>query len=571
MTAAARSVSPDPQAELAAARKDIFSDRPIAALARLETLVAADPSDPLVSYWRAAALGAAGRWDEHRQVLTDAQMLHAFRIIQGCGVDLGRLQADPALAAQVADIFYAQNQMGAASAAGALAASRPGAPVATLLRYGLSLQHQGRIEEAVRVFKTTCEAYPGLPDAHSFLLYSLFYVPDGVARHAEAARRWAHAFDGLPTSAGSSYSNPALAGRALKLGYVLPTVTGGQARQFLLPVLENHDPSRVEVHLYLRQAEKDAVLPAHAVHAIGELSDDQAADQIRRDGIDLLVDLWGHTAHGRLGVFARRPAPVQASWLNYVQTTGLAAIDYLIHADCMAVPGAQDHCAETIWSLGPIICPFRPDPRPEPTPAPALQAGFVTFGSYNHPARMNDATVAAWSAILARTPGSRLLLRYAYYVDPVLQNATLMRFAARGIEPERIQFGERLAQPDYYRSYAEIDLALDPSPNPGGTTSLDAVANGVPLLTLAGPDYFSRIGIAVVGPLGLDELVAHDWDDYVERAVALAREPPALDALRVRVRAAFDASGRVDEAGFTRRLEAAFRDMFSRWHEGGRA
>jgi predicted O-linked N-acetylglucosamine transferase (SPINDLY family) len=267
-------------------------------------------------------------------------------------------------------------------------------------------------------------------------------------------------------------------------------------------------------------------------------------------------------------VFARKPAPVQASWLNYVQTTGLEVVDYLIHPDCLKVAGAQDHCAETLWYLGPTISPFRPDSRPEPTPTPALARGFVTLANYNHPARLNDETVAAWSAILNKVPGSRLVLRYRYYQDEALQNVTLMRFVAHGVAPERIQFGEPLAQPDYYRSYAEIDIALDPSPNPGGTTSLDAVANGVPLLTLAGEDYFSRIGLAVVEPLGLDELIAGSWPDYIERAVALAHDIPALDALRAKVRQAFDASERRDEAGFTRRLEAAFRDMFSLWSVG---
>ncbi len=355
-------------------------------------------------------------------------------------------------------------------------------------------------------------------------------------------------------------------GRRLKLGYVLPSL-GQQARPFLLPVLESHDRERVHTTLYL-QGSPAGPAPADKVRVIGGLDDAAAAERIRADGVDVLVDLWGHTAGGRLGVFVRKPAPVQVSWLNYVQTTGVPEIDWLIHADCMDVDGAQDHCAETIWRLGPVISPFRPDPRPEPTPTPALVAGHVTFGSYNHPARLNDATIAAWAEILKRTPGSRLALRYRYFVDEVLQNAVLMRFAACGIGPDRIDFFPSEPQPAYYQSYAGIDIALDPSPCPGGTTSLDAVANGVPVLTLAGPDYFSRIGVAVVGPLGLDELVAADWDDYVARAVRLASDLPALDALRRRVREAFDASGRRDEAGFTRRLEDAYREMFVRWRAG---
>jgi predicted O-linked N-acetylglucosamine transferase (SPINDLY family) len=532
MVAAAAALAPDFGAELDAARCDILQGRATTAVARLRALAADDPSNPLAAYWLAAALGATGRWEEHRTMLRAAQILHADKLIEACGIDPARMRTDPVLAAQVAEAFYAQHMTAVASVAFAHACAQATASLQVMLGHGLSLQHQGRTEEAVQAFRRACLAYPNAPAAHSFLLYALFYQPEGVRLHAEEARRWAKAYDGLPIPPRSSFANAPLDGRPLRVGYVLPTAGGGQARQFLLPILD----------------------------------DEAAAALIRRDCIDVLVDLWGHTAGGRLGVFARKPAPVQASWLNYVQTTGLEAIDYLVHADCM--DGAQDHCAEIIWRLGPTICLFRPDPRPEPSPTPALAAGYVTFASYNHPARLNDDTVAAWSAILKRVPGSRLILRYRYFQDAVLQNVTLMRFAAHGIEPDRIQFPEPLSQPDYYRSYAEIDLALDPSPNPGGTTSLDAVANGVPLLTLAGEDYFSRIGVAVVGPLGLDELIAESWPDYIERAVALACDIPALNALRARVRQAFDSSERVDEAGFTRRLEGAWRDMFSLWSTG---
>lgn len=568
MAVAAAAMAPDFGAELDAARGDILQGRPALAIARLRALAADEPSNPLVAYWLAAALGAAGRWSEHRSMLQAAQTLHAFKVIEACEVDTARLQTDPAFAVQVAEAFYGQHMVATASIAYALACAQPAVPLQVLLGYGLSLQHQGRMEEAVEAFTLAHRAFPNAPAAHSFLLYALFYMPEGVRRHAEEARRWAKAFDGLPLPPRSSFTNPPLDGRPLRLGYVIPTASSGQARQFLLPALEHHDPERVRVFLYVNDAAGEAGVRADAVRSIGRLDDEAAAQLIRQDGVDVLVDLWGHTAGGRLGVFARKPAPVQASWLNYVQTTGLEAVDYLIHPDCFKLPDAQDHCAETLWYLGPTICPFRPDPRPDLAPTPALAAGFVTFGSYNHPARLNDGTVAAWSAILREVPGSRLILRYRYYADPVLQNVTLMRFCAHGIEPDRIQLREPLSQPDYYRSYAEIDIALDPSPNPGGTTSLDAVANGVPLLTRADEDYFSRNGLAVIEPLGLDELIASDWDDYIARAVALAGDPVHLNALRVRVRAAFDASERRDEPGFTRRLEDAFIQMFQRWQAG---
>ena len=550
--------------EFALARSELASGRGDQAVTRLDALIERDPGNPLHLYWQAAALGAAGRWSEHRDRLRQAQSAHALKLIAQVGGDVERMQGDVDYAVQVGDAFYDNHLMGPASVALGCAVKAPGAPLRALLNYGLTLQHQGRVEEAVAAFTTACEAAPDDGVSRGFLLFSLFHVRDGVARHAEAARRFARIFDGAPRKSPDSFDNPALEGRRLRIGYVAPDAMSTQLRQFLGPVLEHHDPSAVEVFHYVRFPPASPP-PVGQVRPIGDLSDDEAASLIREDRIDVLLDLWGHTARGRLGVFARRAAPVQASWLNYVQTTGLAEMDYLLHPDCLDVPGAQEACTETLWHIGPEMGPFRPDPRPDPSPTPALENGFVSFGCYSHPVRLSEETFDGWARILQRVPGSRLVLRYRYYDDEVLQNSVLMRFAARGIEVDRIHFRGHVGQPDYYSSYAEIDFALDPAPCPAGTTSLDALANGVPVLTLAGGDYYSRIGVANNGPMGLDELIVESWDDYVERAVELTSDAQALDRLRSRVRAAFDASGRCDELGFTRRFEGVLADLFNQW------
>ena len=555
-----------PDDELALARAELALGQPTAAVARLTRLIAAAPGNPLHLYWLSAALGAAGAWAEHVQILRQAQATHAARLIAQAGGELARLQTDPAYALQVGDLFYGQRQVGVASLPFGCAAMAPGAPAAFLLKYGLSLQHQGRVDEAIAAFTAACELAPGDAQARGFLLFSLFHAPDGVARHAEAARRFARIFDSVPRKASGSFANPPLEGRKLRIGYVAPDAMGTQLRQFLGPVLEHHDPDAVEVFHYVAVAPATPP-PVGIVRPIGTLSDEAAAELIRADGVDVLLDLWGHTAGGRLGVFARRAAPVQASWMNYVQTTGLTEMDYLLHPDCLNVPGAQAQCTETLWHIGPEMSPFRPDPRPDPSPTPARAAGVITFGCYSNPVRLSEQTFDLWARILGRVPASRLVLRYSYYADEVLQNSVLMRFAARGIDVERIHFRGHAVQPDYYRSYAEIDLALDPVPCPAGTTSLDALANGVPVLTLAGADYYSRIGVANTGPMGLDELITESGDDYVERAVELTADIEALDRLRTRVRETFDASGRRDEGGFTRRLEGHLRQMFGLWLE----
>ena len=550
--------------EFALARSELASGRGEVAAQRLGALAEREPGNPLPLYWQAAALGAAGRWSEHHHVLRQAQTAHALKLIAQVGGDVERMQTDRDYAIHVGDIFYGNHLVGPASVALGCAAMAPGAPLRVLLKYGLALQHQGRVEEAVAAFTAACETAPDDGQARGFLLFSLFHVRDGVARHAEAARQFARIFDGAPRKSSGSFDNPPLDGRRLRIGYVAPDAMGTQLRQFLGPVLEHHDPDGVEVFHYAH-APPAAPPPGGQVRLIGALNDEEAAALIREDRIDVLLDLWGHTANGRLGVFARRAAPVQASWMNYVQTTGLVEMDYLLHPDCLDVPGAQEACTETLWHIGPEMGPFRPDPRPDPTPTPALQNGVITFGCYSHPVRLSEETFDGWSRILQRTPGSRLVLRYRYYDDEVLQNSVLMRFAARGIDVERIYFRGHVGQPDYYRSYAEIDLALDPAPCPAGTTSLDALANGVPVLTLAGGDYYSRIGVANTGPMGLDELITESWDDYVERAVELTADVQALDRLRQSVRARFDASGRRDELGFTRRFEGVLADLFNQW------
>jgi predicted O-linked N-acetylglucosamine transferase (SPINDLY family) len=264
-------------------------------------------------------------------------------------------------------------------------------------------------------------------------------------------------------------------------------------------------------------------------------------------------------------MFAHRAAPVQVAWINFVQTTGLTRMDYVLHADTMATPADAGLFTEQVWSMGEIIIPYRPYPdRPPTPPTPALASGRVTFGSFNHPAKLSDATIKAWSRILRGRPGARLILKYRYFVDPVLQRATRARFLAERVAPERIEFRGHSAGPDYLASFGEVDLALDPSPCPGGTTTCDALAAGVPVLTLAGDNFYARIGIQTVLAAGAPELVAGSWDDYVARAIHLTGDLAALDRLRARIRPAFEQGPYGDEAGFTRRLEAAFGAMFDR-------
>jgi predicted O-linked N-acetylglucosamine transferase (SPINDLY family) len=300
---------------------------------------------------------------------------------------------------------------------------------------------------------------------------------------------------------------------------------------------------------------------------IGRLADRAAAALIRSDGIDVLVDVWGHNAGGRLPVFAHRAAPVQVSWLNYMQTTGVAAIDYTLHSDTVDQPGMQDLFCETIWRLGATSAAFRPDRPPSGAKAPMARNGYPTFGSFNHPSKVTAVSVALWSSILRRIPNAQLVLKYRYYDDPVLQAATAAQFAAHGVDPLRLHFQGHTVGDDYAAAFDRIDLMLDPTPAPGGTTTLEALAHGAPVLTLAGETYYSRIGVELVAGAALPDLVADNPADYVEKAVAATADAVHMQALRDRVVTGFASAPYRDEKAMARRFEAAFSEMFRIWRQ----
>lgn len=527
-----------------------------------------NPADHECRYWLYVALVAAGALDAARQALVDARNLHAVAVIRAGGADMDRFQRDKVYSAQIGARLYDAGYMGGASLAYGRSLDFEKLDPPLMLMYALALQHQGRMDEAIEVFTATAESFPS-PSVHAHLIYALFHAQDRMARVSQESRLWSELYAAPVTPPAPQFANARTIDRPLRVGYVGPSVMRNQVKQFLVPVLEAHDPSAVEVFIYCANPEQEAGLPEGCrLRRTAERSDAEIAALIREDQIDILVDVWGHTAGGRLRVFGYKPAPVQVAWINFVQTTGLAAMDYVLHADSMNVEGTQAYFTEQIWHIGPIVAPSRPPAdRPDPVPTPALKNGFVTFGSFNNPMKLSDETVAAWARILSARPNDRLVLKYKFYADPVLKRATQARFAAYGADSAQLEFRGHSSGADYLREFQDIDLALDTGPCPGGTTSCDALANGVPVLTKLGDDFYACIGVPVVEPCGLGDCIAADWDEYVEKALALTADTEALNALRARVRPGFDASPYCDELGFTRNLEGVFRQMFVRWLE----
>lgn len=537
-----------------------------AAINHIQVRCLASPTDYEGRYWLASVAAAAGAGDKAASILDEARTLHALAILQALEVDVRRLNTDKVYAANIGMQLYARKLMAAASHCLGRALDFDNLDANTMVSYGLSLQHQGRIQEAVDVFTAASEVF-AIPAVHQFLLYPLFYVDDRMARVSAESRRWGELYAAAPPGPPPVFANTRTTERRLRIGYVGPSFTRNQVAPSTLPVFEAHDPEAVEVFLYAPDPTAELPLPEHCtVRKIGDLSDEDAAELIRRDRIDILVDVWGHTAGSRLRVFTLRPAPVQFGWINFMQTTGLTCMDYAMHADSMEVPGTEAYFTEEIWRTGEIMAPYRPGPdRQPPVPTPALKNGYVTFGSFNNPAKLNDATIAAWAAILKARPSDRLILKYGLFVDPVLQRVTQARFAAHGADPGQLEFRGHTTGADYTREFQDIDLALDPSPVPGGTTTVDAIANGVPVLVLKGDDFYARTPLPLLLPCGLGELVVEDWDAYVQKALDLTADVAALDALRSTIRPAFDNSPYRDEVGFTRHLENDYRRMFQRW------
>ena len=292
--------------------------------------------------------------------------------------------------------------------------------------------------------------------------------------------------------------------------------------------------------------------------------DDQAlAARIRADAIDILVDLDGHTAGNRLGVFALKPAPLQVSWLGYPFSTGLAAMDYALLDRATVPPEAEAWFSETVAVLPGSRFGYVGPESPAPAPPPMLAKGHVTFGSFNNIAKLNDGVIAAWSRILASVPGSRLLLKWPHLANAATATAIRSRFAAAGLSPERLELRGDSPPLGLMAEYGDMDIALDPFPYSGAFTTCEALWMGVPVLTLAGPRPFSRQSLALLAALGLEaDLATTDIESYCARAAALAADAAALIRLRAELRPLM--RRRLGQPGaFTRRLEQFYRDIWS--------
>ena len=430
--------------------------------------------------------------------------------------------------------------------------------------------------DALAAFREAHSIEPADAQGHSALLLEMQYDADASTREALAGAHWDWAE--VHTRGVRKVTPVARAGRAedarLRIGYLSPRFCSGPLANLFLPVLEAHDRARFHVTLYSAFAQDDDVTARMrgAADAWRDLpaDDDAAAAMIAADGLDLLVDLAGHSPRHRLAVLARKPAPVQATWLDYFDTSGVPEIDYVL-TDAIHTPAAERvHFRERIVWLPESRFVYRPAVAPTLTDAPSRRSGRVTFGSFNRHAKITDAVLRTWKAVLEAVPRSRLSLRASAYRGPGTVAWLRERWRAAGLPVDRIDFLPFVPQEDAIASYREVDVALDTFPYNGGVTTCDALSMGVPVIALAGDRMIARQSAALLHAAGRDEWVTATPDEYVARAVDVARRVAAGE-IRAELFHAFPGTALCRAPQFVAALERAYALMIATGPRAGEA
>jgi predicted O-linked N-acetylglucosamine transferase (SPINDLY family) len=424
-----------------------------------------------------------------------------------------------------------------------------------------------RHDEALDASRRARELAPDNPVMHSNYLGMLLFHPAIDAQsHRRELELWQEKF-GRAGPFGYSHGHDRTPERRLRIGYVSPDFRDHVVGRNLLPLFRRHDREGFELFCYSGAVAPDAVseefraLAHHTVPTAG-MNDEQLASLILRDQIDILVDLALHMAGGRLTLFARKPAPVQATFAGYPGSTGLNAIDYRITDPFLDPPHEDAGYAEKPAYISSFWCYEPIKDTPPPAPLPAAPSGVVTFGCLNNFCKINDGVLELWARVMTAVPNSRLMLLTG---EGAHRARTIGFMLRRGIAPEQLLFFPKQTRPDYLALYRQMDIALDTLPYNGHTTSLDALYMGVPLVSLPGTSSLGRAGLSQLTNLGLTELIARTPDDFVRIAAGLAGDFDRLAALRAGLRGRMEKSLLMDAGRFAREIEQAYREMWRKW------
>lgn len=439
---------------------------------------------------------------------------------------------------------------------------------------GNLFMERGQLDDALASYRTARELSPDRPDFQSNVILALQYCSRASSSQIEnELHRWRQHHAHRGSARPPSHANDPSPERPLRIGYVSHDFRLHSVAFFLLPLLEAHDRGTVHVTCYSTNPGADEVTTQFQTCAdtwfnLSGLSDADAAQRIRNDRIDLLVDLSGHFAGNRLPVFSYKPAPVQVSYLGYPATTGLDTVDYRLTDEWAdPLPAPSEYYSEQLVRLPKTAWCFRPlSGSPPVSELPALHRDGLTFGCFNNFIKVTDETLGLWARILQRMPTARLLIKNQAIGTPSIVRRLQEFFARHEIARDRVEFIPHQASTlAHLQCYDRVDLALDTFPYHGTTTTCEALWMGVPVLTLAGNRHRSRVGVSLLTNVGLPEFVARTPDEYVDFAVAVAQDRPRLAALRRALRDRMQQSPLMDAQGFARAVECTYRTLWHRW------
>lgn len=487
------------------------------------------------------------------------------------------LQLDPKLSATYVNLGAVLCHTGRFSEADAL--FKAGAMLhpkdtGILVNWSNTQKDMGNINGAIELLRTAIAIDPTLLEAYSNLLFNQHYLPEwDISQMLADARAFGRQAE-MRAKPFQTWENEKTQGRTLRLGFISGDLRNHPVGYFLegvLAAIALDTSADLEVHAFPTRASADAVserLRSYCTgwHPVTELTDSEFCDQIRKNKIDILIDLSGHTGHTRLGILAWRPAPVQVSWLGYFATTGLNAVDYFI-ADPWTLPITEErNFVEKIWRLPETrLCFTPPKEDIEVNTLPAIKNGFITFSCFNTLAKVGDQVIQAWARILAGTPGSRLLVKSHLIGDSIRCKEVIARFTSNGISTDQLILEDYETRQNYFCAHHRVDMALDPFPYPGGTTTAESLWMGVPVLTLAGTHFLERQGVGLLANVGLIDWIASDLDDYITRGIRLAADIESLEKLRCNLRQQALHSPIFDGQRFAGHFVDAMRQMWAEY------
>lgn len=432
-----------------------------------------------------------------------------------------------------------------------------------------SLLEQGRPEEALDVLRQALTIEPKSPSLLRNLLFIRNHVPGPDVPGVPAEALDIDEALGAAKTPWSCEAQPSV----LRVGLVSGDLRRHPVSSFLASFIGETGRNALALYAYATSDREDEVTARlkkdlAGWRSIAGLPADEAAAMITRDGIHVLVDLSGHTSDNRLDVFARSPAPVQVTWLGIPATTGMRSMGFMLTAPHASRPGDEAWFSERLWHLPESWFCYAPlEPAPDVAPLPALANGHVTFGSFNSLSKINDAVVRTWARILKAVPDARLVLRNWQLSDEAMSQRVLRRFASHGIATGRLQLeGPIVSLAEHLGRYGRIDIALDPFPYVGGTTSTEALFMGVPVLTLRGIGRMLRLGESLLHTVGLPDWIAEDEDAYVKKAAQFASDLNALAAVRATLRPRMQVTSLIDGPRFARQFSES---LWALWREAG--